>query len=257
MNVLVKSSDHHWEKFGQTDPYFGVLTQHKYKSANLTDESRAEFFKSGEVYVAQVFDTIKQRLYPDVEIKRALDFGCGVGRLIIPLAARAEEVIGVDVSSAMLTEAAENVRESEIKNIQLVKSHNDDLTCLDGKFDLIHSYIVFQHIPPKRGLKLVKRLLNHLGDGGVGVLHFTYAKDSAGKKIVAMLRAKVPLVGNFINLIRGRRFFFPLIEMNSYSLNQIMGLLQDCGVSNVHVNFTNHGGFHGTILYFRKPLQDQ
>jgi hypothetical protein len=37
---------------------------------------------------------------------------------------------------------------------------------LKGKYDFIHSYIVFQHIPVERGKRIFEKLLAHLETGG-------------------------------------------------------------------------------------------
>ena len=80
--------------------------------------------------------------------------------------------MGVDVSDAMMAEAARNCRERKITNVSFVKS-DDRLSRLEGTFDLIHSIIVFQHIAPHRVELLVRGLVSHLEPGGVGALHFT------------------------------------------------------------------------------------
>ncbi len=80
---------------------------------------------------------------------RALDFGCGVGRLVIPLSKIAESVTGVDVSESMLNEAISNCDNQNVNNANFIKA-DDNLSMLSGKYDFIHSYIVFQHIPTKR-----------------------------------------------------------------------------------------------------------
>ncbi len=85
-------TDKEWEKFGKDDPYFGVLTDNKYQKSNLTDEKKNEFFKSGFDYINNVLANIRQHIDQTFTIKKALDFGCGVGRLVIPLANLAEEV---------------------------------------------------------------------------------------------------------------------------------------------------------------------
>ena len=100
-----KDSDSHWERFGEQDPYFGVLSSEEFKSNRLDDATREIFFVSGEEHVDHVFTTIKTHITPDFHASKALDFGCGVGRIIIPLAKRCDEAVGVDVSIAMLEEA--------------------------------------------------------------------------------------------------------------------------------------------------------
>ena len=42
------------------------------------------------------------------------------------------------------------------------------------------------------------------------------------------------------------------MDMNAYNLNQIVFMLQGCGVRTVHAELTDHGGHLGAILMFAK-----
>src|SRR5277367_1629330 len=99
------STDHEWEEWGRRDPYFGVLTHPRFRRANLTEAAKSEFFESGRLHVEYVMQVVRKHIDADFTPKRALDFGCGVGRILIPLAQVTQEVVGVDVSPSMLHEA--------------------------------------------------------------------------------------------------------------------------------------------------------
>jgi 2-polyprenyl-3-methyl-5-hydroxy-6-metoxy-1,4-benzoquinol methylase len=156
MPLLTNDSDQDWERLARTDPYYAVLTEPKYHG-ELSKSDRAEFFRTGEVHVSEMLSIIRSRLHPTFAPARALDFGCGVGRLLIPLAARCREVTGVDVSPAMLEEARRNCDAAGASHVRLVKSE-DTLAGLEAGFDFVHSYIVLQHIPVSRGERLVREL---------------------------------------------------------------------------------------------------
>ena len=49
----------------------------------------------------------------------ALDFGCGVGRLVLPLARRYRTVVGIDISDAYIAEAVRNRDKHGLTNISL------------------------------------------------------------------------------------------------------------------------------------------
>jgi ubiquinone/menaquinone biosynthesis C-methylase UbiE len=51
---------------------------------------------------------IRRHINPEFAPRKILDFGCGVGRSPVAFAAMAEEVVGLDVSPAMLREARAN-----------------------------------------------------------------------------------------------------------------------------------------------------
>lgn len=246
------NTDRDWEKFGNDDPYFRVIPNDGFRKTNLTDENKEEFFQSGFSYIDNVLEKVKQHVEPSLTIQKALDFGCGVGRLVVPLANVAQEVTGVDVSDSMLNEAKKNCEERSIKNVVFVKS-DDSLSLLDGQYDFIHSFIVFQHIPVKRGEQIFENLIARLESGGVCVVHFTYAKNNAIGKLVGFAKKYIPLSGNLSNLIKGRKFFAPLIQMNDYDINRLLLTMQKAGVSDCYTEFTNHGVCLGIVVYFKKP----
>lgn len=245
-------TDRDWEKYGKNDPYFSVLTDDKFRKSNLSDEHIKDFFKSGQDYVHNILDKIKVNIDPDFTIKKALDFGCGVGRLIIPLADVANEVTGVDVSDSMLKEAKKNCEEREISNVVFVNT-NDSLSSLKGKYNFIHSVIVFQHIPVKRGEQIFENLIAHLENEGICVVHFTYAQNFKTNKIISLSKRYIPFAKNFINLVKGRSFNAFQPQMNPYDLNHIFLTIQKTNVRDCYIEFTNHVDNLGVIVYFKKP----
>jgi 2-polyprenyl-3-methyl-5-hydroxy-6-metoxy-1,4-benzoquinol methylase len=244
-------SDKNWEQFGRQNPYYGVITHDQYRLENLTAECRQEFFASGVAHLEAVLFTVRQRLDVAFAPRRALYFGCGVGRLLIPLARVAEEVTGVDVSDAMLEEARKNCAAQSVQNVHLFKS-DDALSRVDGTYDFIHSFIVFQHIPVRRGERIFAQLLTRLAPGGVGVIHFTYGQEFEYRKWSVWMDQHVPGGGKLLNLSKGRKWSAPRMQMFSYDLNVLFTLLQKAGIPNFFTTFENHGGNLGVMLYFQR-----
>jgi SAM-dependent methyltransferase len=251
----MRHADRAYDRVGQTEPYYGVITLERYLSANLNAVALREFFESGETQVASVLATIRTRFAADFKPRRALDFGCGVGRILIPLAREAGQAIGVDVSDAMMAEATRNCRERKLTNVSFVKS-DDRLSRLEGTFDLIHSSIVFQHIVPRRVEIMVRGLLAHLEPGGVGALHFTTWLPLR-KRIVHRLKKALPPVNIAANLYRRRAWNLGLIEMNCFTLDRVMRLLAEAGITSFYADFAGlHGGPNddrGAMIYFQRP----
>ena len=140
--MIADNSDKSWETLGRTDPYYGVLTSERFRSKNLDASARDEFFASGSQSMVDLLKNIEGKLGP-IARGSALDFGCGVGRLVLPLAAELgfESATGVDISPSMLAEARKNADRAGLKNIEFVVS-DDGLSRLQGTFDFIHSFIV-------------------------------------------------------------------------------------------------------------------
>lgn len=253
---IIDNSDKSWDYFGKTNPYFGVITSEHFRQKNLNYDAKVKFFESGKNHIDRVMKIIHEHLVPDFKPNKALDFGCGVGRLVIPLASICDFVTGVDVSDAMLKEAEQNSQIKGLSNVEFIKS-DDSLSKLSGKFNFIHSYIVFQHIPPNRGKLIVQKLINLLEYNGVGVLHFTYHRNSSILlKILYWARKSVPLFNSFLNLILKRPFNYPIMQMNEYDLGQLFQLLQNNDCHHTYVHFSRHSSgitnTDGVIIFFKK-----
>ena len=241
-----------WEKFGKEDPYFGVIDLDRFHKSNLTPEAITEFFVSGQSHVEYVVGTIRSHIDPKFQPRVALDFGCGVGRCTIPLARLCRRVTGVDVSPSMIEEGKSNAMSRTVTNIEWVNS--GDLKTVSGEFDFIHSFIVFQHIPPVQGMDLLSRLIDLLAADGMASIQLLYYRNSSRlKQILSRIRVSVPLVHNFANLYYGKPFSYPLMQKNVYDLNAVFDLLHKKGCGSCVVRFGETGGEHQeAMLFFRK-----
>jgi|AntAceMinimDraft_15_1070371.scaffolds.fasta_scaffold94863_1 ubiquinone/menaquinone biosynthesis C-methylase UbiE len=253
-------TDREWEKWGKRDPYYGVVTHEKFRRHNITDEAKNEFFDSGRKHISHVLDVCRRHFGHDFTPNKVLDFGCGTGRLIIPFAEIAEHVVGLDVSDSMLEEALKNCNRNSVKNVTLLKS-DDNLSRLEGRFDFIHSFIVFQHIPVERGKRIFEKLLTRLEYEGICVIQFTYSKTvfrgNWGLPQGVLIRKSLKTLKRLI-----KNTFFtealsqdPEMQMNPYHLNELFFIIQSKGVENLHLEFTDHGGELGVFLYFQKSKQ--
>jgi 2-polyprenyl-3-methyl-5-hydroxy-6-metoxy-1,4-benzoquinol methylase len=249
--MLINNSDRDWENFGKSDPYYGVVSHENYKKENLNEEEIKTFFITGQDHVADVIENIK-KIDDEFEIVNALDFGCGVGRLLIPLANKSSRAIGIDISASMLKECRKNCERFVVDNVLLYNSI-DEIKASE-KINFIHSFIVFQHIPLRQGYSIFEKLVDLLEKGGVGVLHFTYGRvnDSTLGKVSQILNNHIPLGWIFLNALKGRRLFAPRMQMNHYDINKITRFLQKSGVDCVRHILTNHDGVLGTSIYFKK-----
>ncbi len=99
--------------------------------------------------------------------ERALDFGCGMGRLTNGFSGYFGEVVGVDISREMLRLATEH---RTGQNVRFIHNATDHLRVFDdGSFDLVLSLIVLQHIPPSVSLSYIREFIRILKPGGVAV----------------------------------------------------------------------------------------
>jgi SAM-dependent methyltransferase len=240
-----------WQRLGSTDPYWAVLTHDRFRASALTESARREFFESGEEHLESIVQTIRSTLDSNFAPSRALDFGCGVGRVLVPLARLVPVAVGVDVASSMLAEAKKNVLEQGL-SAELVLG-DDALSNVKGTFDFIHSYIVLQHIPRARGERIIAELLQRLRPEGVAALHLTYGLGlPVTKRLFRWARLRAPFVGRAWNVVKGRAAYTPYVEVYEYDLANVLEMLRSERCTEVHSKLTDHGGLKGVLLLCRK-----
>ena len=130
-----------WERLAETDAMWAVLTSPEDKGGAWNAD---RFFATGEAEIADVL-TVADGLQP-VARGRALDFGCGVGRLTRALGMRYETAVGVDIAEAMITQARQ--LNEAFPQCEFVVNDSPDLDRFEtDSFDFVYSNIVLQHLP--------------------------------------------------------------------------------------------------------------
>ncbi len=152
----------HWNELGKIDPLEAILD----RSGNRKGPwDVAEFFATGEREIDDALKEVKT-LNTKISFQKALDFGCGVGRLTQALARHFIEVYGVDISPSMIDLAEKYNRHAD--NCHYVMNAKDDLSLFsDGSMDLIYSIITLQHMHPRYSKNYLKEFLRLLAPGGI------------------------------------------------------------------------------------------
>jgi ubiquinone/menaquinone biosynthesis C-methylase UbiE len=154
-----------WEELASVDPLWAILTSADRRGGRW---ELAEFFDTGEAEIAEVL-TIADDLGDPVRRGRALDFGCGVGRLSRPLAERFRECVGLDISDGMVKLARE--LNEDRPNCRFVVNDAPDLEQFESdSFDFVYSSLVLQHMPSLEMVEAyVAEFLRVLRPGGLAV----------------------------------------------------------------------------------------
>jgi ubiquinone/menaquinone biosynthesis C-methylase UbiE len=115
---------------------------HYYVAFGRREQDDEEFFATG----ADVVRALETELKRIPKARRALEIGCGPGRLMRPMARHFEEIHGIDISDEMIRRAESNL--ASTPNAYPRHAESSDLSGFtDGYFDFVYSYAVFQHIP--------------------------------------------------------------------------------------------------------------
>jgi SAM-dependent methyltransferase len=189
----LKELQKHWNAFGKTDPLWAIVSLPEKRFGNWDVE---EFFVNGEHQIAGLLLELETRGIA-LPSGKALDFGCGVGRLTQALSAHFEECCGVDIAPTMIQQARRYNRCGE--RCRYFLNESDDLSLFqDGEFHFIYSIIVLQHISPAYIRSYLKEFLRILAPGGVAVFQLPggpapveeVIEDQAERLVTAPLSAR-------------------------------------------------------------------
>ena len=179
-----------WDHLAEIDPFWAVLTRRGRKGGRWDVD---EFFATGEAEVAHV-SSVAGKLGRPARAARALDFGCGVGRLTRALGTRFDAALGVDISAVMVERAKQlNVG---FPACAFRVNPSPDLAQLEtASFDLVYSSIALQHIPTVPEIeRYVSEFFRVVRDDGLVVFGLPYHIPSLWsfqlrRRVYAVLRA--------------------------------------------------------------------
>ncbi len=152
-----------WEKLAEADPLWAILADPQKKGGQW---ELSEFLSTGGREVDARMAELSERRKPSAR-ERALDFGCGVGRLTFALARHFQRVDGVDISESMVRQARKLNAFGERCAFHHLSA--PPLPFPDASFDLVHCFLVLQHMQTSYALAYVAEFVRVLRPGGVAV----------------------------------------------------------------------------------------
>lgn len=143
-----------------------------YVAFGRRNQSDEEFFATATETIKDLEGELRRvpaRLRPHW---KALEIGCGPGRLMRPMSLHFSDIYGVDVSDEMIALAHE-----KLKDILNAHPQVGDGACLSAfandSIDFVYSYAVFQHIPRREVvLEYLREVQRVLKPGGLARLQF-------------------------------------------------------------------------------------
>jgi len=132
-----------------------------------------DFFATGRDEIRDVLEKVKQAGIA-LKFGRALDFGCGLGRLSQPLGESFAVVNGVDVSASMI-EKAKAFNRLPAKVFYHLNVRTDLNAFAADSYDFIYSNICLQHIPTQFQLSYIAGFMRLLRSGGAAYFQTIHA----------------------------------------------------------------------------------
>jgi SAM-dependent methyltransferase len=248
-----------WNNLGEIDPMWAILTQPSKFGLRWTEH---EFFASGQHEVDTLMaklDRLSQR-----GSERALDFGCGIGRLTRALRQYYKNVDAVDVAPSMIALANERNLFPEQCTFHL--NNAADLAMFEsGAFDLIYSNIVLQHIAPSLARKYLSEFARCARPGGLIVFQLPHRRlvNGASIKRFAMHAFYKVVPAALLRVYRRRKHRqlprlvvdrLPKIpmEMHSVRRSRVESTLRNCTLLDIEDSSSQRDAFISYTYVFRK-----
>jgi SAM-dependent methyltransferase len=164
--VDLQELQRNWHEFGRRNALGSIFTLTA-PEGELPEWDRDEFFETGVREIESALGYLDS-LGVEVPRDRALDFGCGVGRLTQALGRNFAECAGVDIAPSMIELARDYNTLGDRCTYHL--NDRDDLRLFqDDSFDFIYSTVVLQHIAPEYTRNYIREFVRVLRPGGVAL----------------------------------------------------------------------------------------
>lgn len=146
---------------------------------SLRFDRAVEFYDKTRGLPAEAMDKTLAMLVPRLSGRRCLEIGVGTGRFALPLAQAGIEMVGIDLSPAMLQRLLEQ-RENSQPQVALADATR--LPFPDGSFEAGLACHVFHLIPPWRDA--LAELFRAVAPGGIVLHNFGHFGDDDWKELM-------------------------------------------------------------------------
>jgi len=247
MDSTIARHKRDWNELADYDAYWAVLTRRDRKDGRW---DRDEFFATGDAEVAGVLERCAGVDRPQ-RWDRALDYGCGVGRLTRALGGRFGEAVGIDIADRMVALARE--ANADRSNCTFVVGSGVDLSGLEsGSFDFVYCSLVLQHLPEVRlAERLIEDFMRVVRPDGIVVFQLPsriewWARPRFRRRLFAALRS----VGVNSRFLIGPVRSNPM-RMNSMAPEQVQSVVAEAGgeVLTSHIDPLAPPRFNSTVYY--------
>jgi len=216
-----------WEEFGRTDPLYAILTcEGKERHGWDTDE----FFACGKSEIDALVSYI-EHLGVSMARRKALDFGCGVGRLTQALGFYFDEVNGVDIASSMIS-LAQKYNQHGARCKYFVNDRCDLSLFSEDSFDLVYSNITLQHMPPRYSKNYIKELIRVSSPSGLLIFQLPGAAQTVSElEVTISKKIRIMIPGALLKVYHRVRYggSKPVMQMYAVRETEVAALINRCG----------------------------
>ncbi len=142
-------------------------TEEFYDKLMLGSEKRGIFGRDARFDALRIASTPSvSRFYTDLvrpyiaSSDKVLDFGCGPGSFLVPIAPYCAQIVGLDISHSFVTECQRTIEALNITNASSIYIQPDEIPFRDSTFDALILVDVIHHLEqPEQSLQEAMRVL--------------------------------------------------------------------------------------------------
>jgi SAM-dependent methyltransferase len=237
---MLERTGQFWSRIGETEPWWSVLTQDRFRTANIAEHRKA-FYQSGATEAALLRAIIERAGLSPAALPLCVEFGCGAGRVTVHLARLFARVIGCDISPPHLALAG-RVAAARGLDIGWHRSSIEAPMPAGLRWDVWYSRIVLQHNPPPVIAHLLRLAFTGLAPGGLAVFQVPTYRVGYGFDTASYLAAEGE----------------PRMEMHVLPQRAVFALAREAGLEVLEMlddshNLANPALGASGIFVFRRP----
>ena len=252
----LKELKENWNEFGRIDPLSSIFRPDQ-KGEKWQPE---EFFELGREEVEILMRDIASLGFNLSPIK-ALDFGCGVGRITQALAPYFDEVYGIDIAPSMI-ELAKRYNRYAHKCIYLLNETDDLRLFGNDHFTFVYSTLTLQHMEPRYSKNYLREFLRILAPRGLLVFQQPSERRirTEDQKFLKRLKRSIqsmvpqPLLNSYYRIkgidlgqeLEGQ----PKMEMYALPQEEVVQLLEGQGGRLLRISENQSSGPHWVSLRY-------
>lgn len=218
-----------------------------------SDHSHQVFWEFQKGLPEQAEREVKQiiQLFNLSNFHKLLDVGCGIGLHIVEFLKKGFDVVGIDISDYVIAKAEANYREAGFQSIPIYNMRASDIPWAD-EFDLVYAIRHTLGFMTQDELRThIKKMWDAVKPGGKLLLSIPCPLEMERSKLPvhkwSIQDEKYILVDKFLTDENIKREHCIIIntkqsrieeyieEQIYYSKEEIINILNECGVSNIHV----------------------
>ena len=252
----LKELQENWNEFGKIDPLSSIF--------RLTEKGKKwqpeEFFQLGRDEVEVLMKDIASLGFNLSRIK-ALDFGCGVGRITQALAPYFTQVYGIDIAPSML-ELAKQYNRYPGKCTYLLNETDDLKLFEDNSLNFIYSNITLQHMEPRYSRNYLGEFMRVLAPQGLLIFQQPSERRirSEDEKLLKKFKRRIrsviprPLLDSYYRIkgidLEEESEGEPKMEMYAIPENEVVQLLEGHGGRILQISENQSSGPHWISLRY-------